>query len=215
MRCKMTYTHLIWDFNGTILEDMAVGLECVNLMLSKRDLPTVGGLDEYRRLFCFPIMDYYRMAGFDFEKEDYYTVLAPEWVGLYKARMDRCGLCPNITQTVQAVREKGLSQIVLSATQRDQLLEQLALLGVGSWFDDVLGLDNIHAHSKAELAVRWKQQHPDATPLFVGDTEHDAETARAIGADCLLYTGGHQSAERLSACGYPLITSLLDVLEYL
>lgn len=211
----MNYTHVIWDFNGTILDDVAIGLECVNLMLSRRGIPTVDSPEAYRRLFRFPIIEYYRMAGFDFEKDDYYTVLAPEWVGLYTERCGRCGLCPGVADTIGAIGRMGVPQLVLSATEQGQLREQLAGLGALDWFDYVLGLGNIHAHSKAELAVAWKKQHPDAVPLFVGDTEHDAETARAIGADCLLYVGGHQSKERLAACGYPLIESLSDVIAFL
>lgn len=211
----MNYTHVIWDFNGTILDDMAIGVECVNLMLSKRGLRTVDGIEEYRRLFRFPIIDYYRLAGFDFERDDYYTVLAPEWIGLYTERMGRCGLCPEAADTLGRIFEAGLSQVVLSATERGQLMGQLNDLGVCHWFDEVLGLDNIHAHSKAELAVQWQKRHPGAVPLFVGDTEHDAETARAIGADCVLYTGGHQAKERLSACGFPLIHRLSDIWPYI
>lgn len=211
----MSYTHIIWDFNGTILDDVAIGLECVNLMLSSRGLASVEGPDQYRRLFRFPIIEYYRMAGFDFEKDDYYTVLAPEWIRLYTARMERCGLCPEATETIGQIRGMGVPQLVLSATELGQLKEQLSGLGALDWFDEILGLGNIHAHSKAELAVEWKRRHPEAVPLFVGDTEHDAETARAIGADCLLYVGGHQSKERLAGCGCPLIESLSDVCRYL
>ena len=207
----MNYTHVIWDFNGTILDDMQIGLECVNLMLSKRGLRTVDGIEEYRRLFRFPIIDYYRLAGFDFDKDDYYTVLAPEWIRLYTERMGNCGLCPEVADTISRVFNMGLPQVVLSATEREQLVGQLNVLGVRHYFHEVLGLDNIHAHSKAELAVRWKERNPEAVPLFVGDTEHDAETARAIGADCVLYTGGHQAKERLETCGYPLIHRLSDV----
>ena len=211
----MKYTHVIWDFNGTILNDMEIGLECVNVMLSRRGLPTVSGLDEYRRLFRFPIIEYYRMAGFDFAKDDYYTVLAPEWIGLYTARMERCSLCPGVGETVREIHNLGLPQLVLSATESEQLVTQLRSLGIVGWFDEILGLGNIHAHSKSELAVAWKAAHPEAVPLFVGDTEHDAETARAIGADCLLYTKGHQSVERLFACDVPMIEHLSDVLTYI
>ena len=210
----MKYTHVIWDFNGTILNDMEIGLECVNVMLSRRGIPTVSDLDEYRRLFRFPIIEYYRMAGFDFEKDDYYTVLAPEWIGLYTARMERCSLCPGVCETVREIHNLGLPQLVLSATELEQLATQLRSLGIVDWFDEILGLGNIHAHSKSKLAVAWKAAHSDAVPLFVGDTEHDAETARAIGADCLLYTKGHQSVDRLSACGFPMVEKLTDVLQY-
>ena len=67
----MDYTHVIWDFNGTVLSDMQVGIDSVNAMLAERGLPTLTGLDAYRETFDFPVEDYYRRLGFDFEKEDY------------------------------------------------------------------------------------------------------------------------------------------------
>ena len=80
MQYEQRYTHIIWDFNGTILDDVQLGIRCVNTMLSKRGLPVLPDVEAYRQVFGFPIEAYYRRLGFDFEKEDYHTVLAPEWV---------------------------------------------------------------------------------------------------------------------------------------
>ena len=78
----MKYTDIVWDFNGTLLDDIRAGIDAVNEMLARRDLATIQSVEQYRELFCFPIIDYYAKLGFDFEKEDYYSVLAPEWVAL-------------------------------------------------------------------------------------------------------------------------------------
>lgn len=215
MQKQKPYTHLIWDFNGTILDDIRLGIDCVNEMLAPRGLPVIPDEDAYREIFGFPIDDYYRRLGFDFEKEDYDTVLAPEWVAKYLAGEGNCTVMPGVTETIQAVKALGIPQVVLSASKVQQLTGQLERLGLLGEFEEVIGLDNIHARSKKAQALEWMAAHPDARPLFVGDTEHDADVADAVGADCLLYTGGHQSQKRLQACGKPLITDIRRLIAYL
>lgn len=215
MQNRKSYTHVIWDFNGTVLDDVRLGIDCVNTMLAKRGLPIIPNEGVYRRVFGFPIDEYYRRLGFDFEREDYDTVLAPEWVALYLKGEKTCPVNPGVTDTIEAIRSRGILQVMLSASDLGQLEGQLARIGLSDAFEEVLGLDNIHARSKKKLAIAWKQRHPEANPLFVGDTEHDADVANAIGADCLLFTGGHQSAEHLASLGKPLISSIPELLAYL
>lgn len=212
---NLKHTHLIWDFNGTVLDDVRLGIRCVNIMLEKRGLPTLDSVEAYQKAFGFPIDAYYRRLGFDFEKEDYETVLAPEWVAHYLAGEPHCGMNPGVRETMEAVTAMEVPQIMLSASKLEQLESQLDRLGIRNVFDEVLGLDNIHARSKAFLALAWKERNPRACPLFVGDTGHDAEVAAAIGADCVLYTGGHQSEAQLSGLGYPLIHDLRELLSLL
>ena len=69
----MKYTHIVWDFNGTLLDDIMAGIDAVNDMLSRRGIATIQSVEDYRELFCFPIIEYYAKLGFDFEKEDYYA----------------------------------------------------------------------------------------------------------------------------------------------
>ena len=63
------------------------------------------------------------------------------------------------------------------------LTGQLNRLGIRGEFAEVIGLDNIHARSKKAQALEWKARNPDARPLFVGDTLHDADVAAAVGGD--------------------------------
>ena len=193
---------------------MQAGLDSTNEMLAERGLPMIDGLEEYRELFDFPIKEYYRQIGFDFAKEPY-EVLAPLWVDIYNERSKSSTLVDGVLETIGRAREAGLVQVLFSATERDMLLRQLSELGVSDCFDEVIGLDNIHAESKLHLAKKWREGHTDARILYVGDTVHDAENARILEADCLLFTGGHQSERRLSSCGYPLIDSIERVIEYI
>ena len=72
------YSHVIWDWNGTLLNDIEWCLSIVNRMLANRDLKPLGSVSEYRNVFCFPIIEYYKNVGFDFEKEPFET-LAEEY----------------------------------------------------------------------------------------------------------------------------------------
>jgi phosphoglycolate phosphatase len=210
-----TYTHLVWDFNGTILDDMTLGIRCTNTMLADRGLPVIPSVEAYREIFGFPIDEYYRRLGFDFEKEDYDTVLAPQWVSMYLEGEPTCTTIEGAVETIRAVKAMGIPQILLSATKIEMLTAQLERLGLYQEFDEVIGLDNIHARSKQAQALEWKSRHPEARPLFIGDTEHDAQVADAVGGDCVLFAGGHQSEARLAACGKPTISRVSDILNYL
>ena len=209
------YTHLIWDFNGTLLDDVAHSMECTNHLLRERDLPVIPDLDAHRDRTLFPIIDSYRALGFDLEREDYYTVLAPQWVNLYLAGEHLCDTQPGVRETLARVKDLDVPQLILSASQRSMLTAQLDRLGITEYFSEILGLGDIYAGSKTELAIAWRSRNPDAVPLFVGDTHHDAESAEAMGADCVLYTGGHQSKKRLSEHGKPLIDDIADIVRYL
>ena len=208
----MKYDYLIWDFNGTLLDDVQTGIDSVNTLLRERGIPTVQSVDKYREVFRFPIIEYYRALGFDFEKESY-EELAPKWVALYLEYVKKASLYGDVLRTLDCVRECGVKQTVLSATEQTMLHGQIRELGIEHYFEDVLGLDNIHAGSKLALARAWKESHPDARALFVGDTDHDVQTAETLGADCVLVTRGHQSRAYLDTLGVSVADSLDTVVK--
>jgi phosphoglycolate phosphatase len=208
------YTHLMWDFNGTIFDDAEAGIKSVNKMLSERGLDTIKSRERYREIFDFPIEEYYRSLGFDFDKEPY-DVLAPIWVALYNENAESAGLCEGVRETMEEVRSLGIEQSVLSACEIGMLRRYLKRLGVDRYISEVMGLDNIHARSKLALAHEWIARNEGAKVLMIGDTTHDYETAMALGADCVLYSGGHQSREKLERCGCPVIDNIGDVVGFL
>ena len=206
----MHYSRILWDFNGTILNDVQTGIVCINRLLSRRGLPTVKNTEQYRAAFCFPITRYYNNVGLTFETEPF-SDLAVEWVNEYNRESPKAGLCPGVRELNSWFRRRNIAQTVFSATEIHMLERQLTELGILELFDDFTGLDNIHAAGKIELARAYLRDKDPKTCLFLGDTEHDAQTAQAVGADCILIAGGHQNRRTLEQCGCPVADSLLDV----
>ena len=210
----MDIKYCIWDFNGTLLDDVETGIVSVNQMLRERDLPTLNSKEDYYRVFGFPVKEYYRRLGFDFEKEPY-EVIAPIWVELYLEHVKKAKLFSDVTDALKAIRDIGVSQVIISATEQNMLNRQLCDLGIDEFFDEALGLDNIHAGSKLELAREWRKDH-DGKAIYIGDTDHDAETAEMLGAECFLVARGHQSREYLEEhTDVKTFGNLNDLLEYL
>lgn len=210
----MKYTHLFWDFNGTVFDDVQAGMISTNIMLAERGIPEIAGVEAYREIFDFPIKDYYKRLGFDFSVEPY-EVLAPLWVDIYNEKSRDAETVAGVRETLRKVRELGVPQVIFSATETAMLNRQLTELEIISYFDEIIGLDNIHAESKLHLAAKWRAAHPEARILYVGDTIHDAENAKVLRADCLLFAGGHQSRRRLEACGCPVIERIEEIIDYL
>ena len=209
----MEYTHIIWDFNGTLLNDVDECLDVLNELLVRRNLPKVG-LERYREVFGFPVIDYYRSVGFDFERENY-GELADEWAILYKSACAKGRLCSGVLDVLEAIKATGTVQLILSATKLDLLKAQVDELGITSYFSELLALDNLYAVSKVQLGINWYSSTPHGRVLFIGDTLHDYETARAMGADCILIANGHQSRTRLEATGALVIDSASELIPYL
>ncbi len=209
----MKYSTVFWDFNGTVMDDVALCMDSLNTMLKKRALPTLDTVTDYHAIFRFPIKEYYRLAGFDFEKEPF-EKLAVEWVDLYTAGEHTLTLSDGFLDAWRFIRAHGAKQIILSASETAMLHRQLKHLGIFDKFDGILGTSDIYAEGKVEMAKRCLGTDC-AGAVLIGDTPHDAETARAIGVDCILYAGGHASADALAATGAPVILHLSELMQIL
>lgn len=211
---KNFYTYCIWDFNGTILNDVELGMNSVNTLLSQRGLPIIPCKDEYTKKFDFPIIDYYRDLGFDFDR-DPYEELAELWVELYMRDLPSAKLYPDVISTLDFFEKKGVKQSVISASERGMLTSQLNGLGIAGRFEEIMGIDNIYGDSKLDLAKDWKKRHPNERVMFIGDTTHDCRTAEILGADCFIVCAGHQCRERFKDVRLKIFDSLSDLVEYL
>ena len=210
----MKYSHIIWDFNGTILNDVQICIDAVNFLLEARGLPKIATVEAYRAIQEFPVINYYVKLGFDFSKESFDDV-AVEWVAEYKRLFPTAAVYPEVLETIRRGRQKGMKQVLLSATEAEMLRWQVREMGIETDFDEICGMDNIYAHGKISLGEAWRGAHPDAKVLFVGDTDHDLAVAKAMGADCVLFAGGHQARSRLEAHGCPVISDFSELEKYL
>jgi phosphoglycolate phosphatase len=208
----MKYNRVIWDFNGTILDDLRVIIDSADELLSRHGLQPMLTVEKYHSVFGFPIIEYYKRIGFDFNKTPY-SVLAHEWVDIYLRRVKEAKVKDEIRAVIDTLSQMSIKQTVLSMTDKDMLVSQLKDLGLYDTFDEIYGLDNIYAKSKLELAKKWRDEHPDENVLFIGDTVHDAESAEIIGCSCLLLAGGHQSLEAISQGSAKVIIDPQDIIK--
>lgn len=207
----MTPRAVIWDWNGTLLDDLKLCVQTINQLLARRNLPLVDTFF-YREVFSFPVKDYYRRIGFDFEQEEF-EVPALEFTDLYNAGINHCRLHSSAKKTIRHFHDLQIRQFVLSAMQHDLLEKTLTSKGIRHFFEKVAGLDDHLAVSKLEQGRRLlKEIDEDPREIFlIGDTIHDYEVATELGVGCILIADGHQSKERLQKTG----VQVLDALEEL
>ncbi len=210
----MDLKYIVWDWNGTLLDDVPVCLAVENGLLERRGLPPLTA-ERYREIFTFPVRDYYQAAGLDLEREDFQAV-AQEFVEEYNRRARSCGLCPGAQEALERLRETGWRQIIVSASEQGALAEQTENCGISGFFEAILGVGDVLASGKAGLARGYfrKQGVDGAQAVFVGDTVHDWEVAQEMGCRCVLVAGGHQSRARLESTGERVLESLRELPQY-
>ena len=192
------YKNIVWDWNGTLLDDLMVGVKTLNRMLEKRGLRQVT-VEQYKELFGFPVEHFYRRIGFDLEQENLHEI-SVDFVKVYDEFAPGVGLHREAAGTLKEIRQAGLNQFVLSALREDLLKQMVEEFGLTPYFSQVCGSDNIYAAGKIERGRKMVEMYgivPEET-LMIGDTLHDAEVAEALGFDSLLYAGGHNSSDRLA-----------------
>ena len=205
---------LIWDWNGTLMDDVDLCVRLLNEQLERHGYPPVGGIDAYRRVFGFPIEAYYVRAGFDFSRHPY-EQLAHEYMERYVPESFACPMQPDARETLEALRARGVRQVILSASPIDTLLRHTDHYGVTQYFDAILGLDDVYGKSKVERGLAWIETSGiDRTrAAMVGDSVHDFEVASALGVRSVFYSRGHQPRETLEATGAVVIDSLRELLN--
>jgi len=204
---------VFWDWNGTLLDDVWTGTAAMNTLLKRYNLPLLHDTAHYREVFCFPVSEYYKKVGLGGEL---FSTTSHEWMDEYNAREGQCLLREGAMEALNAFRAAGWRQVVLSATRRDMLEEQIAQFSIRHYFETVLGLGDIYAGSKEDIGRQYLQTcgiAPQET-LVIGDTLHDADVARAIGANCVLVSRGHQSREMLLTAGVPVVHTLREAAAY-
>jgi len=207
------FSHVIWDFNGTIFDDVDIGIRSANVLLKRQGLPLIENRKQYRDVFGFPIIDYYRKLGLVTTQESY-NELAPIWVDIYNELEKSAKIFDGVEDKLKKIKSAGIKQIILSATEAEMLKAQVKRLGIYDYFDDILGLDNIRAESKVAVAKEWIKKEKPQKAVFLGDTTHDFEVAKQIGVECILIANGHQSREVLEKCGTKIVDRV-DVIDEL
>jgi len=203
--------HIVWDWNGTLLNDVETALFAVNRLLAEHRLPVLAR-DAYLECFGFPMRDFYERVGFPSD------IPPAQWESMVRAYHDSLNLLPaaiftDARDTLERLRDAGFQQSVLSALHQPLLDKELAENGLARFFTLVCGAPDLNGSSKLETGrglLRGLALPPNEI-LLVGDTLHDAEVGRGLGVQCALVSRGHQNAARLAAANVPVFANLEHV----
>ena len=211
----MKYKHIIWDWNGTLLDDTWLCVEGINKSLEKRSLQTITK-EIYRKVFSFPVEDYYERLGFDFKKEPF-EVAGDEFVAYYAKCFHKVKLHKQVSSALGALEIAGFSQSILSAGKQEYLDQWVKVHGLSEYFMIIRGIDNQYARGKIELGISFIKELPYEKDeiIMVGDTVHDSDVADAMGIDCLLIDHGHMGNEKLKATGRKVFSNIEHVRDHL
>ncbi len=210
----MTYQAIIWDFNGTLFDDLSESLKVLNLMLTKRGYAPVETVDKYKEIFGFPIRDYYVKAGFDLEKEDF-SVMADEFIVLYNQAADSAPLKSGIKDLLKSFHDKKIPMYILSACEQKMLESYADKLGITEYITGIYGTNDYLAHGKEAIADKLIQDRNIQNAVLIGDTDHDLAVAEHIKADCIFVSWGHHSKARLEKFGKPIADTPEELIEIL
>lgn len=200
---------VIWDWNGTLLDDTTAALNAFNRQLVNRGIDPIS-LAFYKDHFAFPVKPFYALCGIRLEDENW-DALAREYHEAYAAEPK--ALHPEAIAALTALKSRGVRQFLLSALRQDLLDEAMDRYGLTDFFDSVVGVDNLDGSSKLARGRELVEIIGDCPrKVFIGDALHDAEVAAALGGECILTaTGGHSLARLEKAAR--TVSSLLEAVD--
>ncbi len=206
------YKHIIWDWNGTLLDDIVLCLRVLNRLLDRRGRAPITR-EDYRRNFGFPVIHFYKYLGLETDG-DHFQQVSREFIEDYETHwFEECTLHTEAANVLAQLSQLGISHSVLSAARQEALNTGIQHFGIHEYFLGLAGADNIYAEGKVDKGRHWIQRL-DWDPkeiVLIGDTVHDYEVAQAIGTSCILMAHGHHNFQRLRKTGVPVVHSLQEL----
>lgn len=206
--------HVVWDWNGTLLDDFSLTIEAVNRSVAGYGVGAITA-ERYRDHFTRPVKRFYEAildrAVPEAEWEEINTVFHDHYFEL--ARTAR--LAADALAAIDLLDHAGWTQSLLSMAPHDWLLETAGRLGVDSRFVRIDGMTAPLGGRKApfmeaHLALLAVHERP---VVVIGDTPDDADAAHHVGATPVLFDGGSHHTAVLGAGGVAVHASLLDAVR--
>ncbi len=211
---NVKYSYVVWDWNGTLFEDMSACIRAMNKLLKQKGLESISGIDEYRSKFCFPVKKYYERLEFNFDIDPFEN-LAHIYIENYSDERKTATLFHGATDVLEQLNRSGVKQCVVSASEQNSLVDQMNPFGISHYFIEVMGIDNHYATSKVDLAKRWilKSNVDLSEIVFIGDSVHDFEVAAAVGCPCILIANGHQGIDELKTTSATVVGNITEIVD--
>ncbi len=207
----MRYKNILWDWNGTLIDDAFLSLNAVNSMLDKMNKKPIT-IEDYYKYVDTPIINFYKHILTDDELD--FPKISSDFHEFYNSHLSDTPLVKDAKFVLNELKRKGANQFIITATKESSAKELTKQYGISEFFNNIIGADDFSAGSKIERAVKFFTENNIVAneTVFIGDTLHDLETANHLGIDCILVTYGHQGEELVNLSGTTVCQSLKDVL---
>ena len=209
--------YILWDWNGTLLDDTQAALDTLNAMLAKRGVRPIA-MDFYRDNFAFPCRPFYEQIGMPVSDAEW-DALAREYHEIYSRQPVR--LNGETLAALERVKAAGVRQSIISALRQDLLDAVTKAYGVAPYMECVYGTDNLDGASKLDRALELMTKLVSTAAegdrflsdvVMIGDALHDKEVADALGVRCVLCGQGSHAAWRLAEVA-PTGATLLEAVD--
>jgi phosphoglycolate phosphatase-like HAD superfamily hydrolase len=208
----VTRTHLVWDWNGTLLDDLSLVVSATNHAFA-----AVGGrvvdADEHRARFRRPVAEFYAEILERALGEEEFGEIDRIFHDAYRLGLTTMTLAADAKE---AITSWPGTQSLLSMWFHDELVPAVETYGLAGVFTRVDGLrTEVGGHLKAGhlaehlagLGLTGEQV------VLIGDSLDDAAAADSVGGRAVLYTGGFTDPVRLRASGRPVADTLVEAVE--
>lgn len=205
---------VIFDWNGTLVDDLWLSVNAMNAMLEKRGMKPIT-TEYYKSIFSFPVINYYKELGLDVENE--WEQISSEFMDIYLANADKLKIFRDVESTVSFIKGKSIQTGIFSAMEHTILNKQIEHFRIPQLFDFVYGIEDHYAGGKIHLAkkILEKTGMKNDEILFVGDTYHDYEVAKEMGCKIVLVNRGHNPLEKLKETEVPILNSLEELKDFI
>lgn len=196
--------HVIWDWNGTLLNDVHHAVNIINEILHDHELPKITQ-NQYKDIFGFPVRSYYQKLGFNM---DLFEELSHRFVDTFMDRISDCSLFPHTQPVLGKIKSMGKRQSILSATDQENLNWMMKRFELENFLDDWFGIGDKFASSKLEQGKKLiqKSEIDPKDTVLIADTDHDLEVGKELGIEVILLSHGHQSEGRLKQIHSQVLT---------
>ncbi|MER6097211.1 HAD hydrolase-like protein [Streptomyces sp. NPDC001728] len=203
--------HLVWDWNGTLLDDIGAVIGATNAAFAELGLESIT-LERYRELYTVPVPKFYERLMGRLPTDSEWTVMDGAFHRHYWERAEACGLTSGAAELLAARQASGFTQSLLSLAPHAELIPLVRRHGIAERFVRMDGRADASTDGKSGHMV----QHlaalavPAERVVVIGDAADDAVAAAHVGAKAVLYTGGSHSRASLSRVGVPVVDSLAE-----
>ena len=210
--------HIIWDWNGTLLNDTALTVRSAMAALEAVGQPRNLTVDMWREVSTRPLRTIYSRLVDTPLAEDQWQVLENVWMTTYLAGLPEVGLNPMARQALEEAESAGMTQSIVSLHIESELRANVEAMGITNLFTHISGTHDVANCERPPKAAEVRSQLRDLgldpwQAVMIGDMVDDAREADEAGVRAVLVPTGDTSRERLVASGYPVADSLVDAVR--